>query len=85
MIDAKKAVELAIQYFRSVSLGTPGPWNITVEEVELSEDETSWLVTLGYTDSPTQVIVGGAGRRYKIFRIDATSGRVLSMKIRPAS
>lgn len=65
--------------------------DLRLEEVELSEDERFWNVTLGYLlpntnpSDATLAILQGASkyvRRYKVFKIDARTGDCTSMKIR---
>ena len=56
----------------------------TVEEVELSNDEKYWRITLGFTPAQ-QSSVGfflAGGREYKIFEVNVFNGDVKSMKIR---
>ncbi len=65
--------------------------NLALEEVELDDAKNQWLVTLGY-DSP-HLLKRQTGpslfptteeerkREYKVFRIDANDGRLISMKI----
>lgn len=68
--------------------------NLALEEVELDEDSNQWLVTLGY-DSP-HFLKRESGpnlfptteeerkRKYKVFRVDADEGGLVSMKMRDA-
>jgi hypothetical protein len=57
--------------------------DIRLEEVELSEDETRWLVTLGFSrPADNQFVSTMVQREYKLFEIDAITGKVKSMKIR---
>jgi hypothetical protein len=65
---------------------------VLLEEVEREEgDDTSyWLITIGFTQeteiqssSPLSRLSLDKRRRYKRFKIDAETGEVLSMKIRP--
>jgi hypothetical protein len=79
MIDVKEAADLARKYFLSLHEGR-GVYQLALEEVELSNDERYWLITLSYSDNPIL-----AGVKYKTFKIDAESGRVFSMKIRAVS
>jgi hypothetical protein len=96
MIGVKEAVHRAREYLASIQ-GEIGEEinNILLEEVELSPDEKSWLVTLGYDislldyrRSPFEIAASGTTtirrqqRFYKIFDIDAVTGVVKSMKIR---
>lgn len=74
MLDVKQAVEKASDYLVNAY------WKETIvnaqlEEVELSEDQRYWLITLSFSLMPGK-------RQYKIFKIDVETGEVLSMKIR---
>jgi hypothetical protein len=66
--------------------------HLRVEEIELSDDKTQWLVTLGWVE-PGSRTVGTGGlyvrpavealpRVYKLFPVDAESGEVSTMKMR---
>lgn len=61
--------------------------DLQLEEVEQSEDEKYWLITLGFYERPTGIesqinpFAKGA-RKYKLFKVDAESGKVRAMKIR---
>jgi len=91
-IDVKEAVRKVTAYFLKLypKLGTGA--NVMLEEVEESEDGSYWLVTMGY--DVEQRVSGPAGlqhmfgsgslvhRRYKIFKVDAKTGRIVSMRIR---
>jgi hypothetical protein len=82
VIDVREAATNAAVYLSTLS-ALP-PTNVRLEEVELSEDEKYWFVTLSFAEdhwSPSQ----SASTKYKIFKIDAKSGKVFSMKMRTAS
>lgn len=91
MIDVKDAAKKAIAYFNDLYEGT-GYQSIALEELELSSDETFWLITIGYNEPGFGVgagveisgggFLGGTLRKYKIFEVDAKSGDVISMKMR---
>lgn len=65
---------------------------LRVEEIESSEDNKKWFVTLGWIEPAIRQIGGFAGltnasleplpRVYKLFTIDAETGEVKSMKMR---
>ena len=91
LTDVKKAAIAAQEYFISL-------WNamgnkiedLRVEEVEFSEDEKFWSITLGY-NRPADKVEAPLGevldapryrREYKIFKVDADSYQIKSMKIR---
>ena len=72
--------------------------NLRLEELELSENRQLWVVTLGYdvpdatrtssgfeslmTASSRLPVIQSHKREYKIFKVDALTGSVQSMKIR---
>lgn len=90
MIDVKEATALAIEYFNKIPGYKDRAKSAVVEEVELNEDEKYWYVTLSYSEPVTATpspfdILGKTVKYYKIykiFKIDANSGKVYSMKIR---
>ncbi|MGB2986162.1 MAG: hypothetical protein WBE26_09795 [Phycisphaerae bacterium] len=75
-ITAPEAARAAAEYYQHVT----GNWQQrpTLEEIELNEDQSRWLVTLGVysEDAPF------GERAYKRFEVDVYTGEVLSMKIR---
>lgn len=90
-IDAREAVRIAGQYMRDLYQGENLP-NFRLEEVELSEDSSEWLITFGFTasekDVETNSFITALGstsrprRDYKLIRIDARTGKALAMNIR---
>ncbi len=95
MMDVKQAAKIAAEYF--VDLYAEQKYSdMLLEEVEYDEAGGAWLITLGY--SPPRTILEDVkdplsplsrlssfstiDRKYKIFRIDAETSSVLSMKIR---
>lgn len=82
LITAQEAARAAMDYYKEVT----GDYNqSSVEEVELSEDQSDWLITLGTrrnANDSLSVIYGKTEIVYKMFKIDAHDGRVISMKIR---
>ena len=82
-IDVKKAVAIALQYFRELVQGQYA--DLELEEVELSEDGKFWLVTLGFTrlmSGSLEAIVAPPTRAYKVIKLNATTGEPAAMKIR---
>ncbi len=83
-ISPKEAASSAAAYYEAVTGDTLG--QVFIEEVELSEDEKHWKVTLSHKDYTEHgsVLYGiqPAGRRFKSFVIDAMNGEVKSMKIK---
>jgi hypothetical protein len=73
-IDAKKAAAIAAKYYQEI---LQEPTELSIEEIELDEDGF-WLITLGISDYG----FGIKPASYKIFKIDANTGEVKSMKIR---
>jgi|ERR1035437_2799053 hypothetical protein len=98
MTDVKEAVAVAITYFRAL-LDDKGLSDILLEEVELSDDERFWTVTLSallpaskeepeYAINALAQALGQKPQRrrvYKVFKINAERATVQSMKIRQAS
>ncbi|ODS34390.1 MAG: hypothetical protein SCARUB_00521 [Candidatus Scalindua rubra] len=84
MVDVKEATKLATEYF--TDLFGDKYSGLTLEEVEISEDEKFWYITIGYNvDKPTisaSLPFTRSGREYKSFKIECDTGKVLSMKIR---
>lgn len=76
-LEARDAARVATQYYQALT----GHYSQvpTLEEIELSENGDRWLVTLGvYSEG-----VPFGERSYKRLEVDASTGDVLSMKIRP--
>ncbi|KAA5601929.1 hypothetical protein [Blastochloris sulfoviridis] len=91
IIDVKAAVRIAIRYLQELGDFIPGE-NIRLEETEY-DDGGFWLITLSTIEIPPSPTIGGetmrrvlalekGKRNYKVFRIDARSGEVKSMKVR---
>jgi hypothetical protein len=88
MINVKEAVKAAHAFARDMYADAELE-RLQLEEVELSDDERTWHVTLGWTDPavtgtalPGLLTGPGLPRIYKTFEVDADTGRVRSMKIR---
>lgn len=88
-VDLTSAVKTALKFFRE-SFGSVSLSDVQLEEVEFSEDERFWLITVGY-DNPAAVdALKGKyvlprqipTRKYKVVRVDAKTGRPVSIKIR---
>jgi hypothetical protein len=79
MISVKDAAAKAVAYFGDVYGSQFG--NVMLEELEREGDY--WLITLGYDLPSIAALYGGkAPRGFKVFKIDASTGEVVSMKIR---
>jgi hypothetical protein len=79
MLDVREAAQKASEYFAGL-YQEQQPHNVQLEEVEMSEDGNYWLITLSYPQTELDVL--SYKRKYKIFKIDAKTGEVRSMKIR---
>jgi len=82
MLDVREAAEKASEYFAGL-YKDQGLANVQLEEVELTDDGKYWLITLSYPVPPEIAALNfNFKRKYKVFRIDAKTGEVKSMKIR---
>jgi hypothetical protein len=72
VISAKIATQKAAEYLKEVK----EVYSITLEEIELSQNEEYWSITLSYRSNS----IFDNGTSWKIFKVDATSGKVISMK-----
>ena len=79
-IDAKKAASIALSYLEDL---LPDNSGYELEEIDSSEDEKFWLITIGMVDSnsPTLTTLSGKAKKYKIVKIDIKTGNVKSVKI----
>ena len=84
-IDARAAANAAAAYFKELY---PSVRAFSLEEVELSEDGNLWLITLSFEIPPTQSLSNVINpfqpprTKFKVFKVDAKTGRVIAMKIR---
>jgi hypothetical protein len=85
MIDVKQAAQSASNFIVGLYANETVS-DVRLEEVELSEDGKYWLITLSFP-APSNLgrIILGTNRQYKIFKVDADTGAVVSMKIREVS
>jgi hypothetical protein len=84
MIPVKEAVKRAMVFLAELQEANP-PEDVTIEEVELSNDGLFWLITISFFPSGSSIaaLTGKKPfKQYKIFRVDAESGEVISMKMR---
>jgi hypothetical protein len=94
MIDVKTAVHNAIEYLNTV-YDQAVLNDVLLEEVELSPNHRHWLVTVGFSrpvqpqKSQPDILaaiqsIGGPRiqREFKLFKVDADTGEVVSMKRR---
>ncbi|WP_413173730.1 hypothetical protein [Anabaena azotica] len=88
MIDVRTAVTAAYNYIKSLQdvIDSPLP-DLRLEEVELSDDDKFWLITLGFdatekNQSGILNYVRRSERIYKLFKVNSNTGQVEAMKIR---
>jgi hypothetical protein len=85
-LEAKRAVGAAWGYFHTLFEPIPAS-DVSLEEVELSSDGKHWLVTFSFEEmrrkSPALPgFLQVPRQRFKVFKIERESGRVVSMKTR---
>ena len=84
-IDARSAANAAAEYFKELY---PNVIAFSLEEVELSDDGGHWFITLSFEYPPTQSLSHALNpflppkTKFKVFKVDAKSGKVVAMKIR---
>ncbi len=88
MIDVKQAVRSAIGYVKDL-YEQKAPNDFMLEEVELSDDEKYWLITISFPQYQRQTNPLGTfinpnqeQRIYKTIKIRVDNGQAISMKIR---
>ena len=86
MVDVKQAVSKAMESAKGLYEGTEIR-SLLLEEVELSEDGKNWLVTIAFTQDSSKSSSSGSAspvyeRAYKVIKLRADTGEVVSMKIR---
>lgn len=89
MLSPTQAAEAASTHLKELF---PSAENILLEELELSDDDAYWLVTLSYLDSqrreaaaiaPAMDMLGAGGKReYKLVKINANTGEVRALRTR---
>ena len=81
-MDVKEAIENAIEHFKKFY---PNVEKVQLEEVEITDDDKYWNIVLSYENketTPLSYLQVGQQRTFKVFKIDANTGKVRSMKIR---
>jgi len=83
-IDARAAANAAASYFKELYSTVK---SFSLEEVELSEDGCFWMITLSFEIPPGSQMglltpFQPPRTKFKVFKVDARTGKVLSMKIR---
>ena len=86
MISVKQATDNSVNFLKTIDSSVE---DILVEEVEFDTINQEWLITLSFSH-PTALTrnlssVFNEKTKYKIFKVDSTTGEVLSMKIRQLS
>lgn len=91
MVDVKEAVGKAMDYLKDMYRIDQFK-DVLLEEVDLSEDNKFWNVTIGFTrrqestsGGPMATLIGQSTefkREFKIFQIDAENGALRSMRSR---
>lgn len=89
LVGLKDAAGIALEYFLDLYPEfRRTAANVMLEEVEEIDDAANWLITIGYDMDRRLVrptIAFGPPppeRHYKVIKVDAQTGRVISMKIR---
>ena len=86
-LDVRAAVQAAQQF--ASNLFPSFHYRASLEEIEKTEDGKFWLVTLGFEPVKTgpgkslNDILNPPKERFKIFKVSAKNGAVVSMKMRP--
>jgi hypothetical protein len=85
MLTVTEAANAASSHLKKLF---PSAEKMLLEEVELSDDDQYWLITLSFFDpsyeatmAPIQNILGNP-RLYRIVKLNSASGEVRSVKIR---
>lgn len=82
-VDVKTAVQQAVLFIHEV-IQDGRAKDTMLEEIELSDDEKEWLITVSVPRPASLAsIMGEPGARdYKTLRINTVTGEVKSLKIR---
>ncbi len=91
MVDVKEAVGKAMDYLKDMYKIDQFK-DVLLEEVDLSEDNKFWNVTIGFTrrqettsGGPMATLIGQSTefkREFKVFQIDSENGALRSMRTR---
>ena len=81
MIDATEAVTKAKDYFTNVYKDTP-LLEVMLEEAELTDESKYWAITFSFDWQPSAGTrsLGPGERIYKLLKLDAETGSMISMK-----
>jgi len=81
MVDVKEAAKISLEYIQEL-FSKDEIQDVSLEEVEISEDEKWWIVTIGFTKQMTQPLnpmeaMSGPkyARSYKELKIDSENGQ----------
>jgi len=80
-ITVQTAVRAAENFVQNMKRSLGELSDVRLEEVVLTEDESYWLITLGFM-RPESNVLEKPKREYRQFQIDATTGNLKSMTIR---
>ncbi len=91
MVDVKEAAGKAMDYLKDMYQIDQFK-DVLLEEVDLSEDNKFWNVTIGFTrpqestsGGPMATLIGQSAefkREFKVFQIDSENGALRSMRTR---
>ena len=91
MVDVKEAVGKTMDYLKDMYQIDQFK-DVLLEEVDLSEDNKFWNVTIGFTrpqestsGGPMATLIGQSAefkRKFKVFQIDSENGALRSMRTR---
>lgn len=84
MLSVRDAAKNALNFYKDIYPDINGE---LIEEVEFNDDRHHWLITLSFPvgyepQSLSNFLQPKIERKYKIFEINADTGKVESMKIR---
>ena len=81
-MDVKEATDKAVEHLKKFY---PTVEKVQLEEVELTDDDKYWNIVISYENMetiPLSYLQVGQQRTFKVFKIDANTGKIRSMKIR---
>jgi hypothetical protein len=89
MIEIKEAVSKSYETLKDLAL-VPETAGVELEEAELAEDGTIWVITLSYPEPPRNSVLADVGpnlramlsdrRAYKAVRVQASDGSIRGIK-----
>lgn len=81
-VNIQSAVRASQNFLTNMRSSIGELLDVRLEEVELSEDESAWLITLGFIRPSSGILTEQPKREYRRFEIDTLTGDLKSMKIR---